>query len=664
MGNILHLNGSPLLLGGVDSFLSGAASGNATITTREMGLLNSSRPAPWSVFFKASVSPSWFDVSETSDPDFPGQAMDWTSYNPQHHKLIYLWDFGEGYTFPLVSASSAGVPSAWANSRYARGPVVSHTYKTPGTYTARVVVIEPATGKIATGQTEITVDDPDTVFSGTDTICVNLFGDSDFTGAPQGAVEHNLGSGEEFEETLAIWTSNNQSGNDKRWLFKGGSSFPLSLTFNNGENGGVYLGSYGTGKAIWTPVSTYDDFLNQKAVTSSTFRYIITGIEARGGYDPSSSTVQEAFDAGNTVGDFFADGQGNTDVIIDDCTIKGILFGVTNLQFGADPDDQPAMWVMNDCRVTDYGGQYPIITGGNTSDDSWFAITGSDLSQNTDAYGNDDSSAASRAIVRINRMEYTHIAQNIFFEVQNTNTTVKVCWNTGDGTLTNFSDNYVEGVGNDLLNVGAQAVNVSTNYVKETIIDGNIFVSPSDTGTPVNVYALGVTLRNNVVFRGEHNIGTTTVSQFINFIKETSQSAEAPVRCFNNSFQLYLTDTENGSLDPDVGMPAFTYTIEADNLRYMPNYSPPVQTYTNLDTTTVLASPIYTGYTPKETGVLDTSVAGSPDVVTLRPETGSTAIDAASGANATGPELGADLGTAFAERDTTTNPEAGAFRKA
>ena len=63
------------------------------------------------------------------------------------------------------------------------GPVVAHVYETPGTYTVTCAGRD-SDGRATTTQ-EITVDDPDTTFSGTNTVC--LSNDTDHTGAPAGA---------------------------------------------------------------------------------------------------------------------------------------------------------------------------------------------------------------------------------------------------------------------------------------------------------------------------------------------------------------------------------------------------------------------------------------------------------------------------------------------
>jgi len=99
------------------------------------------------------------------------------------HDLHYAWDFGD---------PAAGVWSTSGLSRNAEtGPLSAHVFDSPGTYTVTLTVRD-ATGAKATRSVQVTVQDPDAVFGGANTICVSQTGN--FSGAPAGARTVTTGS--------------------------------------------------------------------------------------------------------------------------------------------------------------------------------------------------------------------------------------------------------------------------------------------------------------------------------------------------------------------------------------------------------------------------------------------------------------------------------------
>src|SRR3972149_6052856 len=113
--------------------------------------------APLSVFFDATTTTS----DATTRP---------------FHDLDYAWDFGD---------PSAG---AWAldglPKNQAKGGVAGHVFETPGTYTVTLTV-RNALGETDTQRVSITVQDPEVVFAGANTVCFSVSGN--FTGGPTGA---------------------------------------------------------------------------------------------------------------------------------------------------------------------------------------------------------------------------------------------------------------------------------------------------------------------------------------------------------------------------------------------------------------------------------------------------------------------------------------------
>ncbi|MEQ1836797.1 MAG: PKD domain-containing protein, partial [Candidatus Nitrotoga sp.] len=104
--------------------------------------------APLSVFF---------DTSGTTDPSMTSRPF---------HDLEYTWNFGDTTAGTWANGTQPGVSS----KNTATGPVAAHVFEIPGTYTVTVTAYDGI--NTATTNKTITVQDPNTVFVGTNTICV------------------------------------------------------------------------------------------------------------------------------------------------------------------------------------------------------------------------------------------------------------------------------------------------------------------------------------------------------------------------------------------------------------------------------------------------------------------------------------------------------------
>ena len=178
------------------------------------GANRTSGVAPFAVQFVAG-----FDESSGTDRDF--------------HDLHYSWNFGEttGETW-IGSGKSKDSDTS---------PIVAHVYDTPGTYTTTLSVRNSTTGALVRSESvEITVTDPDTVFSGTNTVVINNVGDSDFSGKPAGATEVNS---DDLVTDLPSYL-----GSGKRVLLKRGGSWNVASTITvPSTTVTCHVGAYGTG---------------------------------------------------------------------------------------------------------------------------------------------------------------------------------------------------------------------------------------------------------------------------------------------------------------------------------------------------------------------------------------------------------------------------------
>lgn len=152
------------------------------------------------------------------------------------HDLRYMWSITSAPAgVDLSELYTTGVPMPkWT----AYGPVAGFCLEVPGTYTVKLSVWDGVA--YATTSQAITITNPDTTFSGTNTICIS--NDGDFTGAPSGAQQ----------VTTASWnTAMTYLAQNKRVLFKRGQTFDCTAQWNQNTaiNGPWQIGVFGAGSA-------------------------------------------------------------------------------------------------------------------------------------------------------------------------------------------------------------------------------------------------------------------------------------------------------------------------------------------------------------------------------------------------------------------------------
>lgn len=135
------------------------------------------------------------------------------------HDYEYQWDFDD--------PSSGSWATSGKSKNSDKGPVASHLYELPGTYTATLTVLNKD-GVVDTETFTITVNDPDIVFSGTNTTCISASEQNDFTGCPAGA---NQITTDDLSDLRAY------TGAGKRLLLHRGSQWTVTAgpLYTNGE---------------------------------------------------------------------------------------------------------------------------------------------------------------------------------------------------------------------------------------------------------------------------------------------------------------------------------------------------------------------------------------------------------------------------------------------
>jgi PKD repeat protein len=169
--------------------------------------------APLSVFF---------DASGTTDA---GIARPF-------HELEYTWSFGDANAGTWTYGAKPG-----SSRNAATGPVASHVFESPGTYTVSLTVFDGT--YTATTNTTITVQDPDVVFAGTNTVCFSTSGN--YTGCPTGAAHVQTS-----DFAAAINTHHNTN---RRLLFRRGETFIAASSGAISRTGPGIIGAYGSGSA-------------------------------------------------------------------------------------------------------------------------------------------------------------------------------------------------------------------------------------------------------------------------------------------------------------------------------------------------------------------------------------------------------------------------------
>ena len=196
--------------GGVDSAIT------PSITTNRTAASNTG-VAPFAVQFNSKSTTA---ASYTSKPLY---------------ELHHLWDFGDTASGVHGYGTKAGV----ASRNSATGHTAAHVFETPGTYTVNYYAYNPGTGTYNTQTTTITVQDPNTIFSGANTICIanGTLPVAGVNGVPSGATCVNTSS---WATVCGYMTAG------KRVLLKRGDTWSnATSTAITGTTG--IVGAFGTG---------------------------------------------------------------------------------------------------------------------------------------------------------------------------------------------------------------------------------------------------------------------------------------------------------------------------------------------------------------------------------------------------------------------------------
>lgn len=570
--------------------------------------------APESIRFEADLSGTTFDT---------GQATG-TEYDPSFHKLDYYWTFGD----PGEYLYTENVRPAWKNRDYGRGKWCAHCYDEPGTYTVTLFVFEPSSGKFASVSKTVTVDDPDTFYAGTATICFYNTGDT-AGDIPAGAVAVEADA---IRSDNSIWTTYG-GGTNKRFLFKRGGTFEFHIAESVV---GYTIGSYGSGALpnltnptdLWTESDNNNRFLNW---TSGVGELRVHNVSFVGNYDPADGDWADLPQATQETlsGTGFRVVGGGKSTTITGTTFRNV--GSSTLNYIDNGGTEPIILHVNNVKIYDFGGQYTTFLNMITSAGSSVAYTGVAIVQKSDAVSGEGNF---RASVRQSVQESYFIGCD-FFHRDPSQGAARMLDKVGrDGARMGVYGCAFE-AGLQLMSFNGETATWQVNAV----VEENYFIGQYRTGSFIQTKTAGLTFRNNACFIPATQFLTNPFSEVVKFEAHATVSTlatETPTEIYNNTVVNLRTAAQNNSKTPvfvTEQVLSVPYTL-GQNILHQPNIGLASE-YAPFDLTTL-------GFDSRNIGYIDPTTPGIENLDATRatpagslnaylPATGSTALGAATG---------------------------------
>jgi hypothetical protein len=151
------------------------------------------------------------------------------------HELYYEHSFGD----PSAGLWQHGAQAGSASKNFATGACAAHVFETPGTYTITSRCWDGTDW--ASEQNTITVSDPDTVFSGTNTVCIGATGVPSAGECPAGATRVHQ------ENWATILSTYANTGTGKRIMLKRGDTFTVASRGQILDDGPGMVCTFGSG---------------------------------------------------------------------------------------------------------------------------------------------------------------------------------------------------------------------------------------------------------------------------------------------------------------------------------------------------------------------------------------------------------------------------------
>lgn len=191
-------------------------------------------------FITASVAASRYSGVAPLAVFFDASGTTATTTTLPFHNLEYQWNFGDPGSGNWTYGSRAGS----SPRNLATGPVASHVFETPGTYTVTLTVTD-GTNSVVNKCIQIAVLDANVIFAGNKTVCLSKdvappFAPGD--ACPTGAIEVQVPSGD------FVAAMNTYIASGKRILLRRGeSAWSAATGAGIAVNGPGILGAFGVG---------------------------------------------------------------------------------------------------------------------------------------------------------------------------------------------------------------------------------------------------------------------------------------------------------------------------------------------------------------------------------------------------------------------------------
>ncbi len=463
----------------------------------------------------------FFDATGTTD----------TSVILPFHELYYDWNFGD---------TSSGIWTYSGKSRNSSTGVVSaHVFEDPGTYSVELT-IKNLNGDSANQAVIISVQDPDVVFNGTNTICFSQTGD--FTQSPPGALTITTSS---YSEVMSYISTG------KRLLLRRGETWNADLVTIDNHGPGI-IGSFGTGA---------DPILNNG------FFKLASGIK----FDTSDLNTYDwrIMDLQFINGGYAVDSDGEVrDILllrlhISDYTYPSIMFtGDILLYYNANhgQNHQPHnRLAIVDCNISQVSGW--TVFG----DIRRFALMGCYLGPSLTSH-----------VIRFEFLNKAVISNNYITEGASQRHLIKLHGPDWAGsalfppeTYTEkviFSDNFFNGGSEDWFVAIGPTNGASDERIRDIIFERNFFNSGNTNQILLILWSSFITVRNNIF-----NLSYAQFHTAISIKQRGIEPAPENISIYNNT--VYSNDVGDFtfvSINPEV-----SNTIVRNNLGSAPNANYP-----------------------------------------------------------------------------------------
>jgi hypothetical protein len=543
-------------------------------------------------------------------------------YDQRLHEIYYVWDFGDpdNFTAPVNTFAEH------KNGNVAFGPVVSHTFKKPGTYTVSVKVVEPSSGKTASATYKVITGNPDTFFGKNATLFVDATGN--YSGAPAGSVGYTS-----FNAAVAAVDG---VGAPRRIMLRRGQSFPVSsYRFRGSFDNLLCCSQPGAGakaELVWQPNSNGRMLWIDNVDARRTKDFIFENLKFRGPWD---STV-EAGDGGATGLYIFNDGPSY--MLINQCEFTGFSVAV-----GIYGDvDKNNVFVMNDTLITNWRDY-----GFYVANQGYMGLTGCRITQHIDALsgGPKDGAHNNHGPIRVESgHKFTIDACDLFsrngwFENIPGYRTPQPClrWNQSgtEGAFANITRCSAEG-GYEVLDIERRDGGLTPRR-NNAIIDSCILVGNAMSSSIILIGYGGTTVRNCIMIHPNVVRDISGIYNPTSFVRLKAdgngvKELKSPIRIYNNTMISFMTDTNwhtAPSTTAEFTNNGFKDVIVENNVIHQPNLGMPQTPDAPIDLTPVF-QPRHKGYVSQQKQRLRKQDATPTNsAVSASPLSGSAALGAA-----------------------------------